>query len=211
MGRIIEAPNTPIAMPVKARRCSARALALFCAGAALALLSGCAGIDDASKHIAAIVTPYRVDVVQGNFVAREQVDALQPGMSRQQVREILGTPLVSSLFHADRWDYVFTLKRPGQAPQTRRLTVFFNGDALLRSEGDSMPSETEFVATLDAREARGQVPVLEATPEQLARYPARPEAAQDDADSREQEAEQPAAAASASEQHPYPPLEAPAR
>jgi outer membrane protein assembly factor BamE len=47
-------------------------------------------------------------VVQGNFVSREQVEFLKPGMTRQQVRDVLGTPLVASLFHADRWDYVFT-------------------------------------------------------------------------------------------------------
>ena len=51
--------------------------------------------------------------MQGNFVSKEQVEALRPGMSRQQVRDILGTPLVTSVFHADRWDYVFTIKRQG--------------------------------------------------------------------------------------------------
>jgi outer membrane protein assembly factor BamE len=88
------------------------------------------------------------------------------------VRDILGTPLVSSVFHADRWEYVFTLKRPGIEVQTRKLTVFFKGDALERFEGDEMPSESEFVATLDARKGKRSVPVLEATPEQLAKYPA---------------------------------------
>jgi outer membrane protein assembly factor BamE len=147
-----------------------------------------------------LVTPYKVDVVQGNFVSREQVEALQPGMSRQQVREILGTPLVTSLFHADRWEYVFTLKRPGENLQTRKLTVYFTGDVLQRSEGDEMPTETEFVATLGSRGSNGKVPVLEATPEQLAKYPASP---------------RPPAAPTAAPLEPasisYPPLEAPAR
>jgi outer membrane protein assembly factor BamE len=88
-------------------------------------------------------------------------------MTRQQVREILGTPLVSSLFHADRWDYVFTLKRQGVEPQQRRLTVYFKGEQLARHEGDTMPSESEFVATLDKRKTGRSVPVLEATEEQL--------------------------------------------
>jgi len=139
-------------------------------------------------------------VVQGNFVSREQVEALQPGMSRQQVREVLGTPLVTSLFHADRWEYVFTLKRPGEEIQTRKLTVFFKGDALERSEGDEMPTETEFVATLGARGgAKGKVPALEATPEQLAKYPA---------SARPAPAPANAAAPAATS---YPPLDAPAR
>lgn len=130
--------------------------------------TGCAGTGD---RLLGVVTPYRVDVVQGNFVSREQVQALRPGMARQQVREILGTPLMTSLFHGDRWEYVFTLKRPQVEPQTRRLTVFFSGEVLDRVEGDEMPSESEFVASLGSRVSSAKVPVLEATPEQLARFP----------------------------------------
>lgn len=186
-------------MPVKAR-CRARLGLVLLIGAGAAALTGCGSFNGASARIASIVTPYKIDVVQGNFVSREQVEALQPGMSRQQVREILGTPLVTSLFHADRWEYVFTLKRPGEDAQTRKLTVYFTGDALERSEGDPMPSETEFVATLGSRGAKGKVPVLEATPEQLAKYPvsARPTTP-------------PTAAPLEPASISYPPLEAPAR
>ncbi len=137
------------------------------------MLVGCSAFNGASKSIANFATPYRIEVVQGNFVSREQVEALRPGMGRQQVREILGTPLITSLFHDDRWDYVFTLKRPDVEPQTRRLTVFFTGDVLDRHEGDEMPTETEFVASLDSRKGKGKVPALEATEQQLARYPAK--------------------------------------
>ena len=94
--------------------------------------------------------------MQGNFVSKEQVEALKPGMSRQQVRDILGTPLLTSIFHADRWDYVFTLKRQGVPPQERKLAVFFKGNVLDRFEGDEMPSEAEFVATLDNKRKDGQ-------------------------------------------------------
>jgi outer membrane protein assembly factor BamE len=186
-------------MHVKAR-CSARLGLVLSIGASLVALAGCSSFDGASNRIANLVTPYKVDVVQGNFVSREQVEALQPGMTRQQVREILGTPLVTSLFHADRWEYVFTLKRPGEDLQTRKLTVYFTGDVLQRSEGDEMPTETEFVATLGSRGNKGKVPVLEATPEQLAKYPASP---------------RPPTAPTAAPLEPasisYPPLEAPAR
>lgn len=188
-------------MHVKAR-CSARLGLVLSIGASLVALAGCSSFDGASNRIANLVTPYKVDVVQGNFVSREQVQALQPGMSRQQVREILGTPLVTSLFHSDRWEYVFTLKRPGEELQTRKLTVYFTGDVLQRSEGDEMPTETEFVATLGSRgsKGKGKVPVLEATPEQLAKYPAsaRPPTA-------------PTAAPLEPASISYPPLEAPAR
>lgn len=138
-----------------------------------AILAACSSFDSATNRLVSVVTPYKIDVVQGNFVSREQVQALQPGMGRQQVRDILGTPLVTSLFHGDRWEYVFTLKRPGMELQTRKLTVFFSGDTFERAEGDEMPSESEFVATLGSQRPARAVPVLEATEAQLARFPAR--------------------------------------
>ncbi|WP_111879497.1 outer membrane protein assembly factor BamE [Paracidovorax anthurii] len=155
-------------MSVHARR-SARMGLILLLGAGL---SACGSFNSASNRVASMVTPYKVEVVQGNFVSREQVEALQPGMSRQQVKELLGTPLMTSLFHADRWEYVFTLKRPGVEAQSRKLTVFFKGDAFERAVGDEMPSEAEFVATLGtSRKSPPKVPALEATPEQLAKYP----------------------------------------
>jgi outer membrane protein assembly factor BamE len=93
-------------------------------------------------------------------------------MTRQQVRNILGSALLTSVFHADRWDYVFTLRRQGQADQPRRVTVFFKGEALDRVDADDLPSEAEFVATLSPRKQAPAVPVLEATEEQLSKYPA---------------------------------------
>lgn len=123
----------------------------------LVALSGCS-----------FITPYKVDILQGNVVTREQVQALKPGMAREQVRDILGSPLLASVFHADRWDYVFTLRRQGQEPVLRRVAVFFKDGVLQRHEADELPSEEEFVATLDARRGDGgKPPVLEATEEQL--------------------------------------------
>jgi outer membrane protein assembly factor BamE len=169
---------------------------------AATLLAGCGTFDNASQRISGIVTPYKVEVVQGNFVSREQVEALKAGMSRQQVRDILGTPLVTSLFHADRWDYVFTLRRQGVEPQQRKLAVFFNGDAMARVEGDPMPSESEFVATLDKRKSAGKVPPLQASEEALKAFDARRVAPRPDA-----AAPAPSVPAATS----YPPLEPPAR
>lgn len=153
-------------MPVKAR-CSARLGLVLLIGASMAALAGCGSLDGASTRIAGIVKPYKVDVVQGNFVSREQVEALRTGMTRQQVREVLGSPLLTSVFHADRWDYVFILKRQGVEPQARKLAVYFKGDALQRFEGDAMPTDAEFVARLDDRRKTGKVPVLEASEESL--------------------------------------------
>ena len=120
--------------------------------------------------------PYVPDVVQGNFVSREQRDYLRPGMTRAQVREVLGTPLVTSLFHADRWDYAFSIRRQGVEPQQFRLTLYFRNDALSTIEGDELPSEVEFVQRLTTSRAAGKVPSLEATEEQLRKYPANPAA-----------------------------------
>ena len=156
-------------MPTQAHRCTRLGLILLFGATAAA----CSSFNNATQSVASVVTPYKIDVVQGNFVSREQVQALQPGMGRQQVRDILGTPLVTSLFHSDRWEYVFTLKRPKTDVQTRKLTVFFNGDTFERAEGDEMPSESEFVATLGQNKTKGAVPVLQATEAQLARFPAR--------------------------------------
>ena len=139
--------------------------------AASASLPGCGGLNTASTHIAGLVTPYKIDIVQGNFVSREQAEAVKPGMSRVQVRDILGTPLLTSVFHADRWDYVFTFKRQGLAPQARKVTVFFKGDALERIEAEVLPTEAEFVASLDSGRKMGKVPVLEMTPESLKQLP----------------------------------------
>lgn len=158
-----------ITMHVKARCLLSVALTLSIAS----LLTACSSISDTTRNAMSAVTPYKVEVVQGNFVAREQVQALQPGMSRQQVREILGTPLVTSVFHADRWEYVFTIKRKDVPEQTRKLTVFFEGERFVRAEGDEMPTETEFVATLGKPAGKIKVPNLQATEEQLAKFPAR--------------------------------------
>jgi len=143
--------------------------------AALAL-TGCASVNSSltsMSTLGGLLTPYRIDILQGNVVVREQVQALQPGMTRAAVRDILGTPLVASPFHADRWDYVFTLRRQGQEPQQRRVTVFFTGNLLARVEADELPSEEEFVASLDRQGGSGRVPVLEASEEQLRAFQAR--------------------------------------
>lgn len=136
-------------------------------GATVVTLSACGSVDNASHRLVNIVRPYKIDIVQGNFVSSEQLAALKEGMSRGQVKNILGTPLLTDVFHADRWDYVFTFKRQGTEPQARKVTVFFNGDVMARVEADPLPTEAEFVASLDSGRKSGAVPVLEMSPESL--------------------------------------------
>ena len=169
-------------------------------GATVVALSACSSVDGASNRLVSMVTPYKIDIVQGNFVSREQVDALKNGMSRGQVKNILGTPLLTDVFHADRWDYVFTFKRQGVETQARKVTVFFKDDVLARVEADPLPTEAEFVASLDSGRNSGPVPVLEMSPESLKAVIKPAQAA-------------PAAPPKAMVVPPdsYPPLEAPAR
>lgn len=135
-------------------------------------LAACSTLNNSSRSIAGMVTPYKMDIVQGNFVSKEQAAALKPGMTRAQVRDILGTALLTSVFHGDRWDYVFTFKRQGVEPQARRVTVFFKDELMERVEADALPSEAEFVASLDSGRKVGKVPVLEMSEESLKQLPA---------------------------------------
>ncbi|MGE0099917.1 MAG: outer membrane protein assembly factor BamE [Hydrogenophaga sp.] len=144
-----------------------RPLRVLVCAVALVGLGACSGYGDGTFGLTSLVTPYKIDILQGNVVTREQSQLLKPGMTRLQVRDVLGSPLLTSVFHAERWDYVFTYKRQGQEPQSRKVTAFFKGDVLDRVEADELPSEAEFVASLDSRRKPGKVPQLEATPEQL--------------------------------------------
>ena len=163
---------TPIVMPVNHRSFISAGLIV----AACAVLAACSSTSTSTApaktstsifNPAGWITPFRADVVQGNFISSEQVAQLRAGMSRNDVRNLLGTPLLASVFHADRWDYIFTMRRQGVAAQSFNYSVFFKDGLLDRFAGDAMPSETEFVAKMDQRRKLGKVPPLEATPAQL--------------------------------------------
>lgn len=83
------------------------------------------------------VHTYKTDVQQGNVITQEMVDKLKPGMTKSQVRFVLGTPLITDPFHSERWDYVYVYKKDANAPaETKQFTVIFNGDSMARVEGD---------------------------------------------------------------------------
>jgi outer membrane protein assembly factor BamE len=164
--------------------------------AAIALLgAGCSSIQ--GDRLFGAITPYRIDVMQGNVITKELAANVKPGMSREQVRDVLGAPLLASVFHADRWDYVFTMRRQGVEPQRRSVVAFFKGDALERLEAPELPSENEFVSSIrPARASSGAVPVLELTEEQRKALPP------------PLKGEASAAAQPQGANRPYPPLEA---
>jgi len=115
-------------------------------------MAGCSTTVDQTQRtwMNKIFRPYVPDVVQGNFISSEQYAKLQLDMTREQVRQILGTPLLASYFHANRWDYVFEFKRAGQTVgKERHVTVFFDGDKVVKFEGDALPTEVELVAEID--------------------------------------------------------------
>jgi outer membrane protein assembly factor BamE len=87
------------------------------------------------------VTPYRMVIQQGNFISQEMVSQLKPGMTKEQVRFILGTPLVTDIFHADRWDYVFFRETADGKREQRNLSVVFENSKLSRVLGDLLPSD----------------------------------------------------------------------
>ncbi|MFZ5524036.1 MAG: outer membrane protein assembly factor BamE [Pseudomonadota bacterium] len=86
-------------------------------------------------------TSYKMDIRQGNYVTAEMRDKLKPGMSRQQVRYVLGTPMISDAFHGNRWDYVYLLEQRGKLVEERRLTLHFDGDSLARIDDASKSAE----------------------------------------------------------------------
>jgi outer membrane protein assembly factor BamE len=90
-------------------------------------------------------SPYRPDIQQGNFVSKEMLAQLQVGQTREQVKFILGTPLMADIFHADRWDYPFYLARGDGELTTARVTIFFKDDKLARFDGGNLPTEREYI------------------------------------------------------------------
>ena len=89
---------------------------------------------------------YRMTIQQGNFLEPRSVDKLEIGMTRSQVRYLLGTPMVPDTFDLDRWDYVYYLKKGRvHGPVHRRLTVYFEGDkvAKVEKEGENVAPKTD--------------------------------------------------------------------
>ena len=154
-------------------------------GPALALLAvlagGCPTREQSTDSFLGLITPYRIDIVQGNAVTKEQVAQVRPGMSREQVRAALGSPMLTDPFHGNRWDYVFSIRRPGTEPQRRHIVAWFEGDALKKLDApDDLPTENEFVASLAPLRKAAAPRVLELSEDQRKAIPApaaRPEAA----------------------------------
>jgi outer membrane protein assembly factor BamE len=105
--------------------------------------SGCSGSEEKSEYrssaLADLPFVYKMTVQQGNIVTEEMVDRLEPGMSKSQVRFLLGTPMLQDAFHTNRWDYTYTIRRGHEDMKKTRLTLIFEEDVLVRVEGDIRP------------------------------------------------------------------------
>ncbi|MEO3690751.1 outer membrane protein assembly factor BamE [Roseateles paludis] len=146
------------------------------------------------------ITPYRVEVVQGNVITKELAGRIKPGMPKGVVRDMLGTPLLTDAFHADRWDYTFTIARQGAAPQKRVVVAVFDGDKLKALEApDDLPTEREFVASINTYKPGGKPPRLDLDEAERSRLPKPAKSA---------EAAPTAAAEGVAPGRVYPPLEA---
>jgi outer membrane protein assembly factor BamE len=159
----------PASLPAWRSRVAPLSFALLSAFA----LGGCSSFNEPAslKGFIAFVAPYKPDVIQGNVVTTEQMSQVKPGMSRAQVREALGSPLITDPFHNDRWDYIFTLKRQGFDDQARSFVVVFEKDAVQKIDAPVLPSENEFVASISRKKLPTSTPKLELTDAERAALP----------------------------------------
>ena len=101
---------------------------------ALLGLSALAACESMRSWTPAFVQPYRPDVQQGNVVTLEMVELLRPGMTRDQVRFLLGTPLLTDPYHPERWDYYFSVSAGSEVKERYRATLYFSDERLVRIE-----------------------------------------------------------------------------
>ena len=134
------------------------------------LVAGCSSWSTGDS-VLGMVSPHRIDIQQGNVVTQEQLARVKPGMNRLQVRDTMGSPLLTDAFHPDRWDYIFTLRQGGQVVQRRNVVLVFSGDLLKDIEAPELPTEREFIESIARSGRMVAAAELELTPEQLKNLP----------------------------------------
>ncbi|HEV8094911.1 MAG TPA: outer membrane protein assembly factor BamE [Burkholderiales bacterium] len=128
-----------------------------------ALLAGCSPLE--------VIKPYRMDIQQGNYLSQEMVSQLKVGMTKEQVRYVLGTPLVADIFHADRWDYVYYRDPRRGAREGRKIAVFFENGKLARVQGDVVAAEPQSEAPAPKEPAAAQPEPKPQAPQSVAEPP----------------------------------------
>ena len=149
-----------------------RKLLICCAMSASLLTAGCGTVDtvkgwgtvvgDAIPNIFnGMPLMYRQDIQQGNIVTQEMINKLHPGMARRQVKYIMGTPILIDVFHQDRWDYYYSMRKGGNTPIQERVSLYFQDNKLTKIEGDYRPLPTSSILEKE-KEVVVQVPDYEA-------------------------------------------------
>jgi len=137
-----------------------KVLILLAFGASLTL-AGCSGKEKKSEYRESVLSDlpfvYKMTVQQGNIVTEEMIDRLEPGMTRNQVRYLLGTPVLVDIFHGDRWYYTYTVRRGHAEMEKRPLAVYFNGDLMVRVDGYLQP-DSQRAASREPQEMLVNVP-----------------------------------------------------
>jgi outer membrane protein assembly factor BamE len=114
----------------------------------IAAISGCSSVPR-------LVNEYKIDIQQGNVLTQDMVSQLRPGLSKDQVRFILGTPVLMDMFHANRWDYVYRLQKGNGAIEMRKFSTFFDGgDKLIRVAGDVAAAQASDAAAVPESRTR---------------------------------------------------------
>jgi outer membrane protein assembly factor BamE len=129
--------------------------------------------EDSKSKLGKVLKPYRPDMVQGNFISKEQLERLKLGMDREEVKVVLGTPLITSVMHPNRWDYVFAFKRGDtQLVEQRQVTLMFEKDLLKKIIADDLPTEYELIAEIDGIKSSSRVQRKAVAPELESQHPA---------------------------------------
>ena len=114
--------------------------ALTAALISAALLAGCASSTDSGSRLISFPGAYKIDIQQGTVITQAMVDQLRPGMTRNQVQYVMGTPLLEDTFNRDRWDYVYSMQPGGEQRTQQTLTILFEDDNLASIQGDFRPN-----------------------------------------------------------------------
>ena len=145
-----------------------RKLLIYWASTASLLLAGCSSVHDPyapqSSILEKIPLMYKRDMQQGNVITQGVINRLKPGMTKSQVNYIMGTPLLVDVFHLERWDYVYRAREGKQPTEQKRISLFFEDDRLVRTEGDLYPQRVDaMTGIIDSIEANKVVSVPDYT------------------------------------------------
>ena len=113
---------------------------MTCCLALAAALSGCSDFSMPSFSMPKLPGIHKYDVQEGNVITQDMIDQLKPGMTKSQVRFIMGTPLIADTFNQDRWDYYYSLDPKDGEEVRERVAIFFDNDQLVGFRGDYLPN-----------------------------------------------------------------------